>query len=218
MPNHKFLWAVARQLSILDDGDAPLIETIQNDRRPPNQLVEHFLKGYKLWRFGGFKSHPRSLDAFIDIAERLFRPKPADSIAASRTWLSAVSEFKGRSHLGLQYSAFLKFYWFYQPRMLTIYDQYTLKGLRVAEKQLGIQSRPSLIKPENFLNRFDAVYKRHVHDIREAVSMFNRHYPYERRVLDKYLWLLGNRTDEQKRLLTAFMASLRLAPLHGSTK
>jgi hypothetical protein len=218
MPKHEFLWAVAQQLSILDGGDAPLIETIQNGHRPPNLLVERFLKDYKLWRFGGFKRRPRRVDAFIDVAERRFKPKPADLSAASQTWLDAVKDFKGRSQLGFHYSAFLKFYWFYQPRLLTMYDQYTLKGLRVAEKQLGIQSRPSLVKPENFLNRFDVVYKRHVHEIREAVSMFNRHYPYERRVLDKYLWLLGNRTDEQKRLLTAFTASLRLAPLHGSTK
>jgi hypothetical protein len=102
--------------------------------------------------------------------------------------------------------------------MLTMYDEYTSKGLREAEKRHGIQLRPGPVKLENFLKRFDAVHKRLVHDIREAISMFSRRYPYERRVLDKYLWLLGNRPDEQKRLLTAFTASLRLAPLLGSAR
>jgi hypothetical protein len=94
MPNHKLFWAVAQQLTILDGGDAPLIETIQNGHRPPNLLVERFLKDYKLWRFGGFKRQPSRLDAFIDVAERRFRPRPADLSAASRAWLDAVKRIQ----------------------------------------------------------------------------------------------------------------------------
>jgi hypothetical protein len=117
------------------------------------------------------------------------------------------------------HSAFLKFYWFYQPSQLTMYDTFASKGLINAEKILRIQPKTREGPQKNFLRRFEAVYRRLKPDIRKTIKMFDRRYPYGRRVLDKYLWLLRDREPEQlKSQLDCFIASLKLAPLKGIKK
>ena len=205
------VWAVAEQLRILDGGDALLIKAIQHGR-PPSPLIERFLKDYGLWRWNAFKRGER-VETFIDIAEKRFRPRPPDLSKADRPWHLAVEDFTGDGG-PKPYSAFLKLYWFYQPHLLTMYDTYARKGLRAAEDLLGIRAVPRRVTDQNFLARFEAVYQRLAPEIRKAIRMFGRRYPFERRVLDKYLWLLGVKEPESR--LENFKASLKLAPLRGT--
>lgn len=216
MPKPEFLWAVTEQLRILDNDDALLILAVQKGR-PGVDAVKRFLENYGLWRWLGMRKNPARLKHFIDVAEKHFRPRPATLPRATGAWCDAVTKFAARdSKQGNYYSAFLKIYWFYHPHVLTMYDTQVRRGLRVTEGELGIQTKDGPVRPENFLYRFDAIFKRLSPDIRDAVRAFNRIYPYERRVLDKYLWLRG--TGNENRLIDAFKASLRLTPLRPLTR
>jgi hypothetical protein len=207
------LWAVAEHLHGLDTGDAVLVDAIQNGR-PSEELIETFLGGYGLRRGNAF-TRRNTIDGFIDIAERRFRPTPADLAEADRTWHLAVQEFRKQVDANL-YSAFLKFYWFYQPSVLTMYDSFARKGLLAAEELLGIQSVRRAVTERDFLARFDDVFRRLAPEIRKAIRIFPRRCPYERRVLDKYLWLLGLEEDQREIRLCSFTASLKLAPFRAT--
>jgi hypothetical protein len=104
-----------------------------------------------------------------------------------------------------------KLLWFYHPEYMTMYDKNASEGLA---HQSGLSVPYKASKPqENYLQRFEELFKKKRTEIDKAEQFSDRQYPYPRRVLDRWLWLQGSRDKDKEVLVNAFRSSVEKAPI-----
>jgi len=187
------LWALTEQINILDMYDARLLHEIRR-RRPPLESTQRFFRAYQLLRGTQGKQLGKHAEAFRDICERRFRHSPKSKIKDE--WHEAATEFRRQARSN-HYSAFLKMYWFYHPDWMGMYDSRARDGLVVAERCFLSRERR---RPDqrDFLERFEDVFGALQKHITRVSERHYRRYPFPRRILDKYLWLLAKRRKKDK--------------------
>ena len=205
-------WSVQESLDKLDHDEKWIEEA---SRGWSDDSFYKFLYEYGLLRFDGkvlSKSDSEikgSRKALIDICEERFRPKIGGEDWAEEVgtrWRKAYEDFadwlfKNGGERKCLRSATLKAFWFYHPSDLTMYDSYAHKALEVK------QNKP--ITHDNFLEEFLLFHKGSQELRQEAKSYIDRQYPYEYRITDKYLWLVGCDEGGRNEILENFRAGIR---------
>lgn len=207
----KWVWSIQDSLNLFDKHDAKWIEDAGSGWS--DDSFYEFLKEYSLNR-----NFPRddkdSREAFIGICEKHFLPKIDGEDWANyigTKWREAYGEFagwlskNGHRKINLR-SATLKAFWFYQPSDLVMYDKLACKGL---ERKLRDAGKKVSISDNKFLENFLPFHKNKENQglRQKAKSYFDYQYPYEYRITDKYLWLMGN--EKRDKILENFRVAIR---------
>jgi len=205
-----WVWAYREQLKFLDEFDARGLQCAERGWSDP--AWNGFLNVYSLGR--GYHSKLRgSREAILNAVEPLFKkrlPRQDVTGALSKRWEEGVRIVRALPTLKTEdgqppelWSFASKLLWFYHPDEMTMYDNNAKKGLH------SIAGCP--VTHRNFLQIFEEQFARQLPDINLAGTRCDRKYPYQRRVLDKWLWLKGNKDGEAR--LHNFQLSLKLAPI-----
>jgi hypothetical protein len=215
----EWVWAYRQALVFLDRFDAEWLNRAESCEIWPEESWHRFLNIYRLKRG---KSHAELRNKRAEIFAKLipiFKEPlgPTSKLEQlQQRWQKAV-EILGelcmwKTKSGRDptlWSMTSKLLWFYHPEFMTMYDKNTSKGLA---HQPGLSVPYKASKPqENYLQRFEELFKKKSTAIDKAEQFSNRQYPYPRRVLDQWLWLQGNRDKEV--LVNAFRSSVEKAPI-----
>ncbi|MFD2263485.1 hypothetical protein ACFSM5_11345 [Lacibacterium aquatile] len=193
-----WMFAVETQADLLNRFDAAVINraAIDKESGKPKKFTEavpdfRAFYGLKQGTAGKFiKDKP---DIFAQVCYDLFKEEPADLAEANERWQAAVAQLKTEATSELK-SATMKAYWFFHPTKLTMYDRLAQKGMasHLKARAGGKRAKPT-VNWRNFLSYFQDIYDENKATIQEAITFSGTGYPYPMRVLDKYLWLQGNK-------------------------
>ena len=93
-----------------------------------------------------------------------------------------------------------------------MYDSFACKALAREAKKLGIVKYQNELSHTNFLAIFEQFADQHVRgQVKNASQYFQRQYPFQYRVIDKYLWLQGSKDREN--IIRTFRLGLQIAPI-----
>lgn len=215
-----WVWATYQQNTLLFQNDGHWINCAANSW--PQSSFYDFLKSYSLLRgpkgsLFANKEDPTKQQArrqFIRICDKHYGSFRIDSKLpwadqVHDAWVKADQDlmrfaqnlrsetFKPSPNMFMP-SATLKAFWFYRPNDVPMYDRLAREGLaNVSGKK---------IDPTSFLREFDCVYQENKKLIQEAKSYCTFPYPYDIRIVDKYLWLEGSGAKDD--ILQRFLAAI----------
>lgn len=184
------------------------------------QLVKRWMTSYQL--FQGFNARQRSKisHAYTEVAPwlpRFTNPPPEDKLTGA--FLTVLEILDNAGHVGVNnkarkwLSAASKLLWCHYPHDIPMYDRFVFQAmttLQGVEPALFHAERLGVLKPKNNRESADQFYKReaqHYLRYRRAIlavyasysellddlrSKYNVAYPYDLRLLDKLLLILGN--------------------------
>ncbi|MFI5022841.1 MAG: hypothetical protein ACHQRJ_14475 [Alphaproteobacteria bacterium] len=206
----KWIWSYREQLKLLDKFDAEGIRCAKNGW--DNDSWARFLNTYGLNQ-GHQAEFRHKREKVLRAIDQVFKPelcKTGTVGELTNRWKKSVSKIgclakKKKKNGGNPelWSMASKLFWFYQPTEMTMYDSNAVKGLKAVSG--------CVITPQNFLEKFEELFKNKQTSISEAANFSDREYPYPRRVLDKWLWLKGS--GKEAVYLHQFQWSLELAPI-----
>jgi hypothetical protein len=101
------------------------------------------------------------------------------------------------------YSMISKLFWFYHPDDLTMFDTLARRGLMIDANVKYVDT-----SHQKFVGLFEKRFIQHKWHITYAKNCFQRKYPYDRRIFDKYLWLEG--CDNKEEIIRNFRKSLEI--------
>lgn len=212
----KWVWAIANQLELFHRHDARWIKDAQAGRWS-DASFKQMLSAYSLLRgkrgqlLAGENSAARS--ELQGIALSRARNWPAEVGFQTEAWFGAGHElakiFNEELAEGQWFmpSATLKVLWFHRPRELPMYDSRAASGLARV-----IDGKRAPVKPEAFLEKFSKFFARTEGFRRSATGLWGVAYPYDMRMTDKYLWLIGG--DDSAAILQNFQESCRQLAAH----
>ncbi|MBB3810708.1 hypothetical protein [Pseudochelatococcus contaminans] len=198
-------WKKSRHIS-----DEALVEAART-KNLNGKLIHKFALEYQVFRFP-LNLHDRRterLQAIAEVLEINYSPKINDNdhtAELAQRWFKTIGDVHAtlaRYGAAANLRSFsMKALWLYQPEHATMWDSFAVRGL----KSLADTKHPREIKSETaaaaFLHSFEDIFKRHEALINSAIKPAEEitgvRYKYPRRVLDKALWLLGNKGEEQR--------------------
>ncbi len=137
--------------------------------------------------------------AFLDLAKQKADELVLDNQETNtKVWKEFGQKFrKCRKYPGevdhwFMPSATLKAMWFFQPDKIPMYDQFANTGLGKKPAQKGNDS-----PCDTYLKRCNSVLKGNIAAITSAKAVWGSNYPYDIRIVDKYLWLKGSVQPEK---------------------
>ncbi|WNK00385.1 hypothetical protein L2D14_02915 [Thalassospiraceae bacterium LMO-JJ14] len=219
-----WVWALREQIHLLDGGDGFYVEQARAGwREPANWLppsaraskysgtewpFDQFLKAYGLKRGDAatFFSDAENLREFKRICANRFSGPFSSLDDAGRRWEAAIKDTKAASCPANLASATSKVFWCYHPDKLSMYDAYARGALARRAKGRWVKYLKDLSET-NFIEVFEEFFEKDAKPfIQQAEHFSDRHYPYPRRVADKFLWLNGS--GRQDAILQRFKAGL----------
>jgi|GEM_PF-2931308 len=217
----EWVWAYRQALALLDRFDAEGLDcaaTCETDW--PEKSWHRFLDTYGLKRGKNAKLRDRRADIFREVVP-IIRPPLGNTALEElqQRWREAVDRIgrlctRKNKNGGdpTLWSLVSKLLWFYQPDLMTMYDEHARKGLHDEYARQALAATYRAIKPaKNYLRLFEQLLEKKRADIDRAAKFSDRKYPYPRRVLDQWLWLKGS-GDKADRL-RAFRLSLERASI-----
>ena len=211
---HEWVWAYRQALAFLDRFDAEWLDRAARYETWPEESWDRFLDIYGLKRG---KSHAelrnRREEIFANLVPIFKEPLGPTSTSEQlqHRWQESVkilrklcTRKKKSGRNPTLWSMASKLLWFYHPKFMTMYDKNASEGLAY---QAGLSVPYKTSKPqENYLQRFEELFKKKRTEIDKAEQFSDRQYPYLRRVLDQWLWLQGSR--DKAVFLNAFSLSV----------
>jgi hypothetical protein len=215
-----WLWAYNEQLGMLDRHDARWIGLSQSDW--PDEEFARFLRTYRLVRGPSGKlvfanSNKDNRAEFYRICKDVFRQEDSrntDLGDADRIWKLAVKATNAKFGDGIRlYSAVSKLLWFYRPDSWIMFDSLNRAALAAwLKSKRHIESKRDLTAA-TFTSGFQRFYEDEGQQgVKFAAGFFSRVYPYNRRVAEKYLWLMGLKEEDRILILASYRSSLMIAP------
>jgi len=216
-----WLWAYSEQISLLDRHDAHWIN-LSLIGWPDVELAK-FLRTYRLVRGQSGKlvfanSNKKNRSQFYQICNAVFQREIGEHTGpqdADRIWKLAIEATKAKfgDDIGLN-SAVSKLLWFYLPASWIMFDRLNRAALATWLKSKRHISAKKDLTAATFSDGFEQFYRQEGEEgARFAAGFFNRVYPYNRRVAEKFLWLMGLKDSDRKMVLAAYRASLTSAPM-----
>ncbi|MGA7077086.1 MAG: hypothetical protein WBQ43_05145 [Terriglobales bacterium] len=206
----EWVWAYREQVKLLDDFDAEGLHCAENDWGIASW--KRFRRTYGLMQ-GKHATLGKKSEEVLAVVDPIFRPPltTSDKVEElTQRWDKGIEELgkfvpprKDGSASELRSMA-SKLLWFYQPHDMTMFDDFAFRAIR------GLPGLKKL-KAGDYLVAFEKVFASTAAEIVGASHFSDRKYPYPRRVLDKWLWLNGNK--EKPEYMRRFELSLARAPL-----
>lgn len=207
----KWIWAYNEHLISLDKSDALLIYYAKKGWNTPDAKFEfqRFITNYGLRRgkVGSYLKCSANEDHFIKLCHHFFKKALENDIfeIAQERW-NKVQNLLEKDIGAKASSATLKFYWFYYPNKLPMYDLYTRKALQKIYSDKGINETNYLLAFKKFYNN-DIIL-----NIRAVEMYFTRTAYSYTRVAEKYLWLMGLHIKQRESILRKLKMSIELSP------
>ncbi len=209
-----FIWAAYEQEKLWLSQDAAFVDCASrgwtnntggfDDSTAYRMLASYgLLRGKRGTVFAGKNcaERIRNRDQFMQLAHSHAAELKADQVVNNtQVWKSLGRELANRVGYNLANgnwfmpSATLKVMWFHRPSIIPMYDSYVCKALRVRESK--------------FLNKFMLNYQNCVGHIEDAKRSIGSIYPYNIRIMDKFLWLKGS--GSQYDILQNFQTGCRM--------
>jgi hypothetical protein len=217
----EWVWAYRQALALLDRFDAEGLDCAASCKADwPETSWRRFLDTYGLKRGKHAELRHRGADIFRALVP-IFRPplRPTGTLRQLQERWQLGVDLIGRLCTRKNknggdptlWSMASKLLWFYQPELMTMYDEYTRKGLAAARRE-GLAAPNRGAQPQkDYLQYFEQLFENKRPEIDTAAKFSDRTYPYRRRVLAQWLWLKGS--GEKADCLAAFRLSLDKAPI-----
>lgn len=210
----EWYWAYYEQLYIFHKQDYYWIQCARS-KWPIGEEMEEFdlflnqygLKRGKIGKYLASKERDNQLQ-FLTICHKHFQQDlgKRDFNTAQIRWNNTIKDLK-KLQIGVDIkSATLKLYWFYHPEELPMYDSLALKALRQLFKRQKAEQN-------NFLEYFFKFYQSIEAELLETHQFFNQKYIYLPRVVDKYLWLMGQGEEKRTAIIKRFESAIDFIPL-----
>lgn len=189
----EWIWSYRQVFKWFDEFDAAALKLNPAEWDGDTQLK--FLTTYGLTRGVAHQSLQSNFTRIVDKLHALFGNRLDEGNALNdlnNRWSEGINVVRDIQN-GRDLKSFTsKLLWFYQPKHMTMFDEFARCGLR--KWKLSQTAKGALnVNEKNFLELFDDFYLGSASWIEAAARYCDRSYPYPRRIADQWLWLNGSK-------------------------